>query len=119
MQQYDVQVQWQTVQHYLRRGASVLFRKIVLSCDVVSCDVVSPDLVLPSVVSCNVVLHQTVQQYDVDVEWQAVQHYLRRSASEVVCCDVVSPDLARPIVLSPNLVLPSVGLCRSSCSSCS
>ena len=109
MQQYDVQVQWQTVQQYLRRGASVLFRKIVLSCDVVSCDVVSPDLVLPSVVSCNGVLHQTVQQYDVDVEWQAVQHYLRRSASEVVCCDVVSPDL----------VLRSVGLCRSSCSSCS
>ena len=36
MQQYDVQVEWQTVQHYLRRGASemllelfVLFRKIV------------------------------------------------------------------------------------------
>jgi len=22
MQQYDVQVEWQTVQHYLRRGAS-------------------------------------------------------------------------------------------------
>ena len=67
-----------------------------------------------SVVSANVVLRQTVQQYDVDVEWQAVQHYLRRNASKVV-----SPNLARPIVLGPNLVLPGVGLCRSSCSSCS
>ena len=76
-------------------------------------------LACPSVVSANVVLRQTVQQYDVDVDWQAVQHYLRRNASKVVCCDVVGPNLARPIVLGPNLVLPGVGLCRSSCSSCS
>ena len=84
MQQYDVQVEWQTVQHYLRRGASemllelfVLFRKIVVvRCDVVSCDV--------------------VQQY-----------------ANVVSCDVVSCD-----VVSPDLVLPSVGLSRIRRSRC-
>ena len=101
------------MQHYLRRGASEIVLASSHEQEVLS------HLACPSVVSANVVLRQTVQQYDVDVEWQAVQHYLRRNASKVVCCDVVSPNLARPIVLGPNLVLPGVGLCRSSCSSCS
>ena len=77
MQQYDVQVEWQTVQHYLR-NASALRGEAV------------SHLACPSVVSPNVVLHQTVQQY-----------------ANVVSCDVVSCD-----VVSPDLVLPSVGLSR-------
>ena len=73
MQQYDVQVEWQTVQHYLRNASA-------LGGEAVS------HLACPSVVSPNVVLHQTVQQY-----------------ANVVSCDVVSPDLVLPSVVSPGL----------------
>ena len=82
MQQYDVQVEWQTVQHYLRRGASEMLHASALGGEAVA------HLACPSVVSPNVVLHQTVQQY-----------------ANVVSCDVVSCD-----VVSPDLVLPSDGL---------
>ena len=78
MQQYDVQVEWQTVQHYLRNASA-------LSGEAVS------HLACPSVV-----LHQTVQQY-----------------ANVVSCDVVSCD-----VVSPDLVLASVGLSRIRRSRC-
>ena len=56
-----------------------------------------------------------VEQYDVPVEWQAVQHYLRRSASKsvVASSQEVLSNLARPglviqSVLSANVVLPDV-----------
>ena len=72
MQQYDVQVEWQTVQHYLRNASA-------LGGEAVS------HLACPSVVSPNVVLHQTVQQY-----------------ANVVSCDVVSCGCC-PSVVSPGL----------------
>ena len=105
--------------HYLRRGASEIVLASSHEQEVLS------HLACPSVVSRNVVLHQTVQQYDVDVEWQAVQHYLRRSASEVVLVssqkqvsNLVRPGVVSRDVVSPDLVLPSVGLSRIRRSRC-
>ena len=106
------------MQQYLRRGASEIVLASSHEQEVLS------HLACPSVVSPSVVLHQTVQQYDVDVE-QAVQHYLRRSASEVVLVssqkqvsNLVRPGVVSRDVVSPDLVLPSVGLSRVRRSSC-
>ena len=76
-----------------------------------------------------------MQQYDVQVEWQTVQHYLRNASalggeavSHLACPSVVSPSvgLSRivspsvglPSVVSPSVVLPSVGLSRIRRSRC-
>ena len=62
-----------------------------------------------------------MQQYDVQVEWQTVQHYLRRGASEIVLAssqeqevlsNLARPSVASRSVVSPNVVLPNVAASR-------